>query len=102
MLTYKHTDGRTMEVHETELAKMRVLARSGWTQQKDQPVAKPVESPQVESVVTDDLPEDFPERQALTDAGYGALLLVRKATDEELRAIPGISKSKVEKIRAAV
>lgn len=102
MIYKEKSSGRTMEVAETEAARRRILERSGWfaVPEVEQPQAPPVEVPEVEQPVpVDDLPEDFPERQLLTDAGYGALLLVSKATDDELRAIDGIGKGKLKAIR---
>jgi len=97
----KKSTGKVLEVAETDKAKQRILERSGWlrvpvTVTPDPP---PTPTPVVE---TDDLPADFPQREALTAAGFGALLLVTQATDDELLAIEGIGKATVEKIRAAV
>lgn len=47
------------------------------------------------------LPDDFPEAQALRDAGYRTRQAVRDATDAELREVPGIGAKRLEAIRAA-
>ena len=107
MLYKRYSTGQTMEVLEGDTAKRRILERSGWrivttTVEPVKPevplVPEPV-APEAMSMIIDDLPDDFPERDALTDAGYGALLLVSKATDDELRAVPGIGKAKLKAIR---
>lgn len=100
-MLYKHNpSGRTMEVAEGEATKRRILERSGWFVVA-QPTPVVVVPEPVAPAVTDDLPEGFPQREALTAAGFGALLLVTKASDEELLAIDGIGKATLEKIRAA-
>ena len=59
----------------------------------------PGEVPPEQPALVDDLPEDFPEREALTAAGYGALLLVSKASDDDLRAVKGVGKATLKAIR---
>jgi hypothetical protein len=101
-MLYKQTSsGRTMDVGEIEATRRHILEGSGWVAvvEDEQPQAPTVEMPSIQPAPVDDLPEDFPERQLLTDAGYGALLLVSKATDDELRAIDGIGKGKLKAIR---
>lgn len=102
----KKSTGKVLEVLDTDKTKQRILERSGWlrvpaTVTPDPP---PTPTPLIASVssVVDDLPANFPEREALTQAGYGALLLVRMASDDELLAIEGIGKAKLKDIRAFV
>ncbi|MGY2892481.1 helix-hairpin-helix domain-containing protein [Deinococcus sp. UYEF24] len=47
------------------------------------------------------LPDAFPEAERLRTAGYRTLGAVQEATDEDLRAIEGVGKAKLEAIRAA-
>lgn len=47
------------------------------------------------------LPDDFPEAEGLREAGYRTLGAVRDATDEDLRAVPGVGPKRLEAIRAA-
>lgn len=108
-MLYKHKDGRTVEVAENEATKARILGRKGFFAVKEDTKhdlgahfgLTPIEPPEAPPVapVVDDLPDDFPEREALTEAGYGALLLVSKATDDELRAVKGIGKATLKAIR---
>lgn len=101
-MIYQHGEtGRMLEIAEHEATRRRILERSGWFV-VTQPAPVVVEPPApVELEPVDDLPEGFPQREALTAAGFGALLLVTKASDEELLAIDGIGKATLEKIRAA-
>lgn len=97
----KKSTGKVLEVAETDKAKQRILERSGWLRIPATVTPEPPTTP-TPVVETDDLPADFPQREALTAAGFGALLLVAQATDDELLAIEGIGKATLEKIRAAV
>jgi len=104
MLYKKMATGQTMDVLETDMAKRRILERSGWVlvpATVEPELAEPPTPPEPEPLPqpVDDLPEDFPEREALTDAGYGALLLVSKASDDELRAVKGVGKATLKAIR---
>lgn len=49
----------------------------------------------------DPLPEDFPARDLLTEAGYASVEDVAAASREELRAVKGIGPATADKIRAA-
>jgi len=98
----KKSTGKVLEVLDTDTAKQRILERSGWlrvpaTVTPEPPPPAPDPEPTFD--VVDDLPADFPEREALTNAGYGALLLVSKASDDELRAVKGIGKATLKAIR---
>lgn len=58
---------------------------------------EPVEEPKEE--VAGDLPEDFPGREALIEAGYTTLDAVR-AIDFEQTKVPGVGKATIAKIAA--
>jgi len=47
------------------------------------------------------LPDDFPEAERLRAAGFRTLGAVREATDEDLLAVDGVGKARLETIRAA-
>jgi len=47
------------------------------------------------------LPDDFPEAERLRAAGFRTLGAVREATDEDLLAVEGVGKARLETIRAA-
>lgn len=99
----KKSTGKTLEVLDTDKAKQRILERSGWLRVPATVTPDPPPTPPPTNVAEpDDLPADFPHREALTQAGYGALLLVRMASDDELLAIEGIGKAKLKDIRAFV
>jgi hypothetical protein len=104
MIYKEKSSGRTLDVAETDAAKRRILERSGWLKVPatvEPELAEPPTPPEPEPLPqpVDDLPEDFPEREALTAAGYGALLLVSKASDDELRAVKGVGKATLKAIR---
>lgn len=99
----KKSTGKVLEVLDTDTAKQRILERSGWLRVPATVTPEPPPEPErpipQRSSGPDDLPADFPEREALTNAGYGALLLVSKASDDDLRAVEGIGKAKLKAIR---
>lgn len=45
------------------------------------------------------LPEDFPARGALIEAGLGSLAAVERASDEDLLAVPTIGRGTLRRIR---
>jgi hypothetical protein len=53
------------------------------------------------TVDSDELPDDFPARDALTKGGFKTLSAVRAASDEELDALDGVGPATLEKIRDA-
>lgn len=55
-----------------------------------------------ESEPGDELPEDFPHREAVTKGGFTTKAAARKATDDELLALDGIGEARLKEIRAAL
>jgi len=65
-------------------------------------VQAPVAEVQVQAPVAEvQLPDDFPEAERLRAAGFRTLGAVREATDEDLLAVDGVGKARLETIRAA-
>jgi hypothetical protein len=50
----------------------------------------------------DDLPEDFPHRDKLIEAGHKTLSSLRALSDDDLQGVSGIGKASAEKIREAL
>lgn len=50
---------------------------------------------------SDDLPADFPSRDALIGAGFDSLAKVRAASDGDLDKVPGIGPATLKEIRSA-
>lgn len=62
-------------------------------------VAPPVETP--EHPATPPLPDDFPVRDLLADAGLETLERVRAASDDDLLALDGVGPKRLREIREA-
>lgn len=70
-----------------------------WDEPQEEGAEVQAEAPSPEGTP---LPDDFPARALLVEAGYTTLERVREATDEELLAIRGVGRRLLERIRDAL
>lgn len=90
---------QTMPVGEQETTRRRILERAGWKRVETPPVKAEVKKQSTEPIAPVGLPDDFPARAALLDAGYTSINDVLLADNDDLLSIKGISKATIGKIR---
>jgi hypothetical protein len=90
---------QTIDVGDNETTRQRILDRSGWKRVESPPVQPAEVAPVVKPIAPTGLPDDFPARTALVEAGYTSINDVLLTDNDVLMAIKGVSKATIGKIR---